>query len=115
MSNLQKEGVIISAVSLILMLVSIVSSDWGEKGWNSSAPEVSFMQADVGPKWPAIDILDEESGLETKHYLLHFRLKNAFSFLLVILVYGVLRSFAIIRRLFKFEAAISRLIPQSKE
>jgi len=101
MSNSQKEGIIILCLSIISALICCLISNWGSDEYGIL---VTFMNADVG--WSYYLEIDQEFYTPFK-----FELVNVLSLFLVVLIYGILRSLNIIRRLFAFESQLAKLIP----
>lgn len=109
MTMQQKEGLIIVAVAVILAATLCLASSWGDPGY--SGKPISFQSATVGPKWPTVEARTELGQTYDKK-ILRVELVNALYVNSLILIYGVLRACNIVRRLFKFEELLSKLVPK---
>lgn len=117
MTNEQKEGVIIFAFAGVLLIIIAFITDWRGSISTSSFGFAGFTVDDCNDiDKRAYKIPDGQGGFVTKcrHTrqagYLYINFSTALLFLFPIIVYGLLRSFGIIRRIFDFEKTLSKLI-----
>ncbi len=101
MTNEQKEGVIIVALTILVAGAFCVFSSWGKYG--------GFLDANVGLTGFHYEVTEGDSTFN--NYPLLFKLSNILYFLCVPLVYGALRATGIVKRLFSFESVLTKLVP----
>lgn len=113
MKKSQKEGVVIISMAIIIALICCLASNWRTTIYaasyytnilDSGSYTIPFEEASIG-----FSSISFEIGERTYSPLL-FRLMYVLTFLLVIFIYGLLRSFNIIKRLFRFEVWLGKLV-----
>lgn len=103
MTNEQKEGVIIVALTILVAGAFCLLSDWGKWG------NYSILSADIVLKVFHYEVTEGDRTFDK--YPLIFKLSNVLYLLSVPLIYGALRATGIVKRLFSFESVLTKLVP----
>lgn len=116
----QKQGIIISALVVLLMAVLALIADWPTSLGEATVGFRGIPLDDCGESDKPFHYERNSSGeydiaCPYKHYLFAFtvRLLTLWAVLSPIFVYGFLRSLLIVKPLFTFESRLTKVIPSS--
>ena len=97
----RNEGIIIFVAALLLLFFVTVFADW----------QYGFSSAKFGVEWFSY----EEGPYGYDVYPLSFKYTTGLFVLAPLAVYGLLRALGILKRLFAFEAHLSKIVPSSDD
>ena len=106
MKQEQKEGIILLAALGIVLFVMAMLTDWTYGFWHAQLGYDGIRSAGCA-NWPQSPC--------TVSYRMLINFTTVLMWFSPLLVYAVLRSLGIVRRLFKWEKSLARLIPKSAE
>jgi len=119
MTDERKEGILIIAGVLVILCLLAAWTNWsyGLQGATFSFEGFTRKLPDECKevKYPENSIFqDHQSCWARSEQIMSFyiRYTTALGILMPIFIYGLLRAFGIIRRLFRFESVLSRLLPR---
>lgn len=97
MSTEQKEGILIATISIVVLLILALLTEWESHGITKHGVYGKIFSF-------------TEAQIQLHEFSLHF--KTILIFALPIFSYGILRAFGIVRRLFPFEEKLFKCVEE---